>query len=41
MTPANIHDSQMLAILLNPENTDIYAWADLAYVGECFEVTES
>ena len=37
MTPANIHDSQMLPMLLDPENTDDYVWADSAYAGECFE----
>lgn len=37
MTPANIHDSQMLPMLLDPENRDDYVWADSAYAGECFE----
>jgi transposase, IS5 family len=37
VTPANIHDSQMLAMLLDPENQDDYVWADSAYSGECFE----
>ena len=37
VTPANIHDSQILPMLLDPENTDDYAWADSAYAGECFE----
>ena len=37
VTPAIIHDSQMLLILLNPENTDDYVWADSAYAGERFE----
>ena len=37
MTPANIHDSQMLPMLLDPENTDDYVWADSAYAGECYE----
>ena len=27
VTPANIHDSQMLPMLLDPENTDDYVWA--------------
>ena len=27
MTPANIHDSQMLPMLLDPENRDDYVWA--------------
>ena len=35
--PANIHDSQMLPRLLDPENEHDYAWADSAYSGECFE----
>ena len=30
MTPANIHDSQILAMLPDPENTDNYVWADSA-----------
>lgn len=37
VTPANIHDSQMLPMLLDPENTDDYVWADSACAGECFE----
>jgi IS5 family transposase len=37
VTPANTHDSQMLLMLLDPENTDDYVWADSAYAGECFE----
>ena len=37
MTPANIHDSQMLPMLLDPENLDDFVWADSAYSGECFE----
>ncbi len=37
VTPANIHDSQMLPTLLDPENQDDYAWADSAYSGLCFE----
>ena len=37
VTPANIHDSQMLPMLLDSENTDDYVWADYAYAGECFE----
>ena len=35
--PGNIHDSQMLPMLLDPENHDDYVWADSAYAGECFE----
>ena len=37
VTPANIHDSQMLPMLLDPENHDDYVWADSAYAGECFQ----
>jgi IS5 family transposase len=37
VTPANIHDSQMLPRLLDPENEHDYVWADSAYSGECFE----
>jgi transposase, IS5 family len=37
VTPANVHDSQMLPRLLDPENKHNYVWADSAYSGECFE----
>ena len=37
VTPANILDSQMLPMLLDPENSDNYVWADSSYAGECFE----
>ena len=37
VTLANIHESQMLPRLLDPENEDDCVWADSAYVGECFE----
>ena len=37
VTPANIHYSQMLLMLLDPENTDDYVWADSAYAGELFK----
>jgi len=37
VTPANIHDSQMLPHLLDPDNEHDYVWADSAYSGECFE----
>jgi len=30
VTPANIHDGQMLPMLLDPENQDNYVWADSA-----------
>ncbi|MGB5136657.1 MAG: transposase [Prochlorococcaceae cyanobacterium] len=36
-TPANVHDSQMLSHLLDPENNKHdYVWADSTYSGECF-----
>ena len=37
VTPANIHDSQMLQMLFDPENIDDYVWADSGYEGKCFE----
>ena len=37
VTPANSHESRMLPMHLDPENTDDYVWADSAYAGECFE----
>ena len=37
VTPANIHDSQMLPMLLDPENTDDYVLVSSDYTGECFE----
>jgi transposase, IS5 family len=37
VTPANIHDRQMLPMLLDPDNTDDYVWADSAYAGKCIE----
>ena len=37
VTPANIHDSQMLPMLLDQENQDDYVWADSAYSGELFK----
>ncbi len=37
VTPANIHYSQMLPRLLDPENEHDYLWADSAYAGESFE----
>ena len=36
VTPANIHNSQMLPRLLDPENEHDFVWADSAYSGECF-----
>lgn len=35
--PANLHDSQMLAHVLDPENSDDFVWADSGYSGEKFE----
>jgi IS5 family transposase len=35
VTPASIHDSQMIAHLLDPENEHDFVWADSAYSGEC------
>ena len=37
VTPANIHDSQMLPRLLDPENEHDGVWADSAYSGKCFQ----
>jgi IS5 family transposase len=37
VTPANIHDSQMLPLLLDPENEHDDVWADSACSGQCFE----
>jgi IS5 family transposase len=37
ITPAVIHDSQMLPQVLNPENSDDFVWADSGYVGARFE----
>mgnify|MGYP003335027914 FL=1 len=37
VTPANVHDSQMLPRVLDPENEHDCVWADSAYSGECFE----
>ena len=37
VTPANTHDSQMLPMLLCPENQDDCLWADFAYSGQRFE----
>ena len=34
VTSANIHDSQILSMLLDPENQDDYVWADPAYSGQ-------
>ena len=36
VTSANIHDSQMLPMLLDPENQDNYVWADSSNSGHCF-----
>ena len=37
VTPANINDSQILPMLLNPGNHNDYELADSAYSGECFK----
>ena len=37
ITPANVHDSQMLPSSLDPENEHDFVWADSAYSGESFE----
>jgi len=37
VNPANIHDSQMLPRLLDPENVHDYVWADSAYSDEGIE----
>jgi len=37
VTSANVHDSQMLPSLLDPENEHDDVWADSAYSGERFE----
>ncbi|WP_233130369.1 IS5 family transposase, partial [Synechococcus sp. 1G10] len=37
VTPANIHDSQMIAALLDPENSVDIVWADSGYAGRQFE----
>ncbi|WP_158218634.1 transposase [Synechococcus sp. 1G10] len=37
ITPNNIHDSQMLPQVLDPEGRDDYVWADSGYAGARFE----
>ena len=37
ITPANVHDSQLLPALLDGENSDPYLWADAAYQGKAVE----
>ena len=37
MTPANVHDSQMLPHLLDPKEEHDNVWDDSAYSAECFE----
>ena len=37
VAPANSYDSQMLPMLLDPNHTDDYVWADSAYAVACFE----
>ena len=36
VTPANIHDSQMLPMLLDPENK-VIMYGQILYSGECFK----
>ena len=37
ITPANVHDSQMLPALLDEDNSDPMVWADAAYQGKAVE----
>jgi IS5 family transposase len=37
ITPANIHDSQMIPQVLDPENRDDFVWADSGYAGARYE----
>jgi len=37
VTPANVHDSQMLPSLLDTENEHDFVWADSEYSGESFK----
>jgi IS5 family transposase len=37
VSPANVHDSQMLPAILDPFNLDNFFFADSAYAGELFE----
>ena len=37
ITPASIHDSQMLTQVLDPEHRDNFVWADSGYAGAQFE----
>ena len=37
ITPANVHDSQLLPTLLDGENSDPMVWADAAYQGKAVE----
>ena len=37
ITPANVHNSQLLPRLLDPENEHDCLWSDSAYSGERFE----
>ncbi|MFS6818053.1 hypothetical protein AAF134_01365 [Synechococcus lacustris Tous-12m] len=38
VTPANIHDSQMLPMLLDPDNQDDYIWADSAILTSVLKI---
>jgi len=37
ITPANVHNSQMLAYVLDPKNCSDIMWADSGYLGVKFE----
>jgi len=37
ITPANIHDTQMIPQVLDPENRDDLVWADSGYAGALYE----
>jgi transposase, IS5 family len=37
IAPSNVHDSQILPSLLDPENEHDFVWTDSAYSGESFE----
>lgn len=37
ITPANIHDSQIILQVLDPEDRDDFGWADYGYAGARYE----
>ncbi len=37
VAPANVHNSQLLPSLLNPENSGDIVWGDSAYAGRKFD----